>query len=145
MKDDIYAAIYFAGPSNWGRLIAPTRYDLGIGEIAIPLTSALNTNRYTRTPGKAITALTNLAAAAVLLSNKIAEDLFITTAQDIYAEALAVARKLDNHDTPPHVWFQDDSDVYRAAMRAIRSNDPRVHAMLLVDLIRIADHIADYA
>lgn len=143
MNDEIYAAIYFAGPSNWGHLIAPTRYDLGLEEIAVSLSSALNVNRYTRTPGKAITALTSLAVAAVLLSNKIAGDLFITTAQDVYAEALAVARKLDTHETPTHPWFQADGDVYRAAMRGIRSNDPRVHAMLLVDLIRIANRIAE--
>lgn len=90
----------------------------------------------------AIYALTDLAATANILSNAIANTIFITTALDIFKEARTAAHILHvtNRDTPT---FTPDYRTYRYFKQAVDTGDPQVIIGLLIDVIRIAYHIAE--
>lgn len=62
-----------------------------------------------------IAALGELATVAIIIANNIANDIFTTTAQDVFQEAYVVASELDRHAPKPLSWPQTNNGAYRAA------------------------------
>ena len=144
IADDTPNAIYLAGPTNWHHLLAPTRCNPEIESIPFLFGNYLAiSNRNPVRPGNAIAALSGLSATAIILSNLIANDVFTTTAQDVFREALVVACELDRYATKPLSWHQTNNDAYRAALKILRSGNTLAQAMLLVDVIRAADQLTN--
>ena len=83
-----------------------------------------------------------LAAAANLISNAIANSIFTIDAHTIFEDARTTANLLDatNKKLPP---FTPNVATYKHVARALRTNDPRVLSMLLIDIIRTANHIVN--
>lgn len=142
MTDETFTALQYAGPASWHHLIAPTRtFPLTEGTAqaaAISMDSACDRLNDI----SAVYALTDLAATANILSNAIANTIFTATALDIFKEARTAAHILHvtNRDTPT---FNPTFRTSRHFKQAIDTQDPRVLAMLLIDVIRIAYHIAE--
>ena len=82
-----------------------------------------------------------LAAAANLTSNAIANSIFTADANTIFKDARTTTAILDatNKNLPQ---FTPKVSTYKHVARALRTNDPQVLSMLLIDIIRTADHIA---
>lgn len=137
MVDETFTALQYAGPASWHHLIAPTR-TFPLTEGAIQAASLSMDSAYDRLNGiSAVYALADLAAAANIISNAIANTLFTTTALDIFKEARIAAHILHviNRNTPT---FTPTFMTYRYFKRAAETQDPRVLSMLLIDIIRIA-------
>ena len=142
MSDETFAALQYAGPASWHHLIAPTR--------TFPLTEfSIHSIAYAMSPGdrklggnEPVVQLGALAAAANLTSNAIANAIFTTTALDIFKEARTAAHVLHatNKNTPT---FIPNVSTYKHVARALRTNDPQVLAMILIDIIRTAYHITE--
>ena len=140
MTDETFTVLHYAGPANWHHLIAPTR--------TFPLTeatmqasaSAIDSTLGNLNEIEAIFALTDLASAACILSNAVANAIFPASAQDIFKDARTTAKLLDtrNKHTPN---YKPTIGTYNAFLRAAKTNDPQVLALLLIDIIRIANHI----
>ncbi len=90
----------------------------------------------------AITTLVDLAAAANILANAIANCKQVAGAQSIFKLTRAAAHILDiiNKDTPS---FTPTFCTYRHFKRAAETRDSQVLSMLLIDVIRIANHITE--
>lgn len=140
MIDETAPALHCAGPNSWHHLIASTR--------ALPLTESTSQAASLAMDSavghfkgiEATFALSSLAAAAVILSNAIANTTLTANARSIFEGARATARTLDSiaANTPRF------TPTFRTAThfkRAVDTNDPQILAMLLIDTIRIAFHI----
>lgn len=142
MVDETFTALHYAGPANWHHLIAPTR--------TFPLTEfSIHSIAYAMSPGdrelsnnEPVVRLGTLAAAANLTSNAIANITFTADAHIIFKDARMTAAILDatNKNLPQ---FTPNVSTYKHVARALRTNDPRVLSMLLIDIIRTATHIAE--
>lgn len=132
MSDETFTALQYAGPANWHHLIAPTR--------TFPLTEfSIHSIAFAMSPGdrklsgnEPVVQLGILAAAANLTANAIAPGIF--------EDARMTATILDttNKKLPQ---FTPNVSTYKHVARALRTNDPQVLAMLLIDIIRTANHI----
>lgn len=142
MTDETFTALHCAGPASWHHLIAPTR--------TFPLTEfSIHSIAFAMSPGYEklsdndhVVRLGALAAAANLTSNAIANAIFTTTALGIFKEARTAAHVLHatNKNTPT---FIPNVSTYKHVARALRTNDPQVLSMLLIDIIRTANHITE--
>ena len=142
MSDETFAALQYAGPASWHHLIAPTR--------TFPLTEfSIHSIAYTMSPGdrelsnnEPVVRLGDLAAAANLTSNAIANITFTADAHIIFKDARMTAAILDatNKNLPQ---FTPNVSTYKHVARALKTNDPQVLSMLLIDIIRTATHIAE--
>lgn len=142
MTDETYTALHYAGPASWHHLIAPTR--------TFPLTeSSIHSIAYAMSPGdmrlsnnEPVAQLGALAAAANLTSNAIANSIFTADAHTIFKDARMTAALLDtaNKGLPQ---FTPNVATYKHVARALRTNDPQVLSMLLIDIIRTANHIVN--
>ena len=142
MTDETHAALHYAGPDNWHHLIAPTR--------TFPLTEfSIHSIAYAMSPGdrrlsgnEPVVRLGILAAAANLTSNAIANIIFTADAHIIFKDARMTAALLDatNKNLPQ---FTPNVSTYKHVARALRTNDPQVLSMLLIDIIRTANHIIE--
>ena len=142
MTDETFTALHYAGPAGWHHLIAPTR--------TFPLTEfSIHSIAYAMSPGDAklsdnepVVKLGILAAAANLTSNAIANSIFTADANVIFKDARMTANILDatNKSLPQ---FTPNVSTYRHVARALRTNDPQVMSMLLIDVIRTANHITE--
>lgn len=140
MTDETFTALKYAGPANWHHLIAPTRtFPLTDDTIEMAATSMDSTLNCPYDIG-AITTLVDLAAAANILANAIANCKQVAGAQSIFKLTRAAAHTLDiiNKDTPS---FTPTFNTYRHFKRAAETRDSQVLSMLLIDVIRIANHI----
>ena len=142
MIDETFTALQYAGPASWHHLIAPTR--------TFPLTEfSIHSIAYAMSPGdrklsdnEPVVLLGALAAAANLTSNAVANKLFVTTALDIFKEARIAAHILHvANNGLPHV--ATDARTYKHVARALKTNDPQVLSMLLIDIIRTAYRITE--
>lgn len=90
----------------------------------------------------AIPTLTDLAATANILANAIANSQQVAGAQSIFKLTRTTARALDtiNKDTPS---FTPTFNTYRHFKRAAETRAPEVLSMLLIDVIRTANHITE--
>ena len=142
MTDETHAALQYAGPASWHHLIAPTR--------TFPLTEpSIHFIAFAMSPGdrklsgnEPVAQLGALAAAANLTSNAIANNVFTADAHIIFKDARMTAAFLDatNEGLPQ---FTPNVSTYKHVTRALRTNDPQVLAMLLIDIIRTANHITN--
>ena len=142
MVDETYAALQYAGPASWHHLIAPTR--------TIPLTThSIHAISFAMSPGSsdldgsaATCQLGYLSVAANLTANAIANSIFVADANTIFKDARTTATILDvaNEGIPQ---FTPTVNTYRYVKQALETNDPQVLSMLLVDIIRTANHIAE--
>ena len=142
MTDETFTALHYAGPASWHHLIAPTRTfpltELSIHSIAFAMSPGdrkLNSN-------EPVVQLGILAAAANLTSNAIAHNIFAADAHIIFKDARMTAAILDaaNKGLPQ---FTPTVSTYKHVVRALRTNDPQVLSMLLIDIIRTANHIIE--
>lgn len=140
MIDETVPALHYAGPNSWHHLIASTH--------ASPLTESTSQAASLAMDSavghfkgiEAIFALSDLPAAAIILSNAIANTTLTTNAHSIFEGARATAHILDNIATNTPRF----TPTFRTAThfkRAADTNDPQILAMLLIDTIRIANHI----
>lgn len=133
-------ALQAAGPDNWEHSIAPTDFPLTEATTqaaSISIDSAVNTIGGISN----VFALHDLAAAATILANAVANTTPGMDATEAFKEARLTAHALDviNKNTPR---FNPDFRTYKHTDQAITTNNPTVLAMLLIDFIRIADRIA---
>lgn len=142
MTDETFTALKYAGPANWHHLIAPTRtFPLTDGTAQSAALSMDSACDYLNDIS-AIYALTDLAATANILANAIANCKQVAGAQSIFKLTRTAARVLDiiNKDTPS---FTPTFNTYRHFKRAVETRDSQVLSMLLIDVIRIANHITE--
>lgn len=142
MTGETFTALKYAGPASWHHLIAPTR--------TFPLTEfSIHSIAYAMSPGdrelsdnEPVVLLGVLATAANLTSNAIANSIFTADAHTIFKDARMTAAILDatNKKLPQ---FTPNVSAYKHVVRALRTNDPQVLSMLLIDIIRTANHIAE--
>ena len=142
MIDETFTALQYAGPASWHHSIAPTR--------TFPLTGfSIHAIAFAMSPGdrklsgnERTVQLSYLAAAANLTSNAIANNIFTADAHTIFKDARMTAALLDatNKGLPQ---FTPNVSTYKHAARALRTNDPQVLSMLLIDIIRTANHITE--
>ena len=140
MSDETFTALQYAGPASWHHLIAPTR--------TFPLTEfSTHSIAYAMSPGdrklrdnESVVRLGVLATAANLTSNAIANSIFTADAHTIFKDARMTADLLDatNKKLPQ---FTPNVSTYKHVARTLRTNDPQVLSMLLIDIIRTANHI----
>lgn len=140
MVDETYAALQFAGPASWHHLIAPTK--------TFPLTeatihsAALSMDAVVSNAGSIapIYALTDLCATSAILSNAIANTTFTRNARDVFEEARLSANLLDviNKNSPT---FNPTFRTYQYFKQAIGTRDRQVLHSLLVDTIRVGNHV----
>lgn len=142
MTDETFTALKYAGPASWHHLIAPTRTFPLTDGTAQAAAQSMDSAYCHRNDISAIYTLTDLAATANILSNAIANTILTTTALDIFKEARNAAHILraTNRDTPP---FTPTLRTYRYFKQAVDTRDPKVIIRLLIDVIRIAYHIAE--
>lgn len=143
MADETFTILHYAGPATWHQNIAPSRTDMDPNAIITNIGSALNACIGPRSTELNILTLAELSVAANLLSNKIANTIFVADAQTTFKDARMVANILDAINKTPHPAFVPPFKKTQPMMRAARSNDPAVLSMLLIDVIRIAYHITE--
>ena len=142
MIDETATALRFAGPASWHHLIAPTRTfpltEFSIHSIAV----AMSPGDRRLSDNEPIVQLGALAAAANLTSNAIANSIFTADAHTIFKDAHMTAALLDatNKKLPQ---FTPNVRTYKHVALALRTNAPQVLSMLLVDIIRTANHITE--
>ena len=142
MTDETFTALHYAGPASWHHLIAPT-HTFHLTEFSIhSIAFALSPGDRGLSGNEPAVRLGALAAAANLTSNAIANSIFTADAQSIFKDARMTAAILDatNKKLPQ---FNPNVSTYKHVARALRTNDPRVLSMLLIDIIRTATHIAE--
>lgn len=142
MINETFTALQYAGPASWHHLIAPTR--------TFPLTEfSIHSIAHAMSPGdgklsgnELMVRLGALAAAANLTANAIANSIFTADAHTIFKDARMVAALLDaTNKGLPHI--TPNVSTYKHVARALRTNDPQVLSMLLIDIIRTANHITE--
>lgn len=142
MVDETFTTLQYAGPASWHHLIAPTRTfpltDYSIHAIA----SAMSPGDMELSGNEPVIQLGALAAAANLTSNAIANSIFTADAHIIFNDARMTAALLDatNKGLPQ---FTPNASTYKHVARALRTNAPQVLSMLLIDIIRTANHITE--
>ena len=142
MTDETFTALQYAGPASWHHLIAPTR-TFPLTELSIHAIAVAMSPGYRKLSGnEPVVQLGAFAAAANLISNAIAHSIFVTEANIIFKDARMTANILDatNKSLPQ---FTPNVSTYKHVARALRSNDPQVMSMLLIDFIRTANHITE--
>lgn len=142
MANETFTALQYAGPASWHHLIAPTR--------TFPLTEfTIHSIAFAMSPGdrrlsdnEPAVQLGTLAAAANFTANAIANNIFVANANTIFKDARTTAAILDetNKNLPQ---FTPNVSTYKHVARALRTNDPQVLSMLLLDIIRTANHITE--
>ena len=142
MHDETSLALKQAGPDNWHHLIAPTKtFPLTEGTTqfaALAMDSTVGLCRSIATT----TALADLAGAALVLSNAIANGALAANAQEAFKEARNTANYLDaiSSHTPA---FTPTFRTYAYFKRALDTRDTSVLVALLIDVIRVANHLAN--
>lgn len=124
-----------AGPQNWDALIADDHAGTS-PEAALPLISTA-LRRQCNTAEGALAALAGLAGAALILSYSIA-DTSRHNALEVFRGCRNTANNLECAGTPV-----DYKSAISAVNKILYSRDTLASAMLLVDVIRIANHITE--
>lgn len=106
MIDEMPAILTFAGPDSWHHLIAPSRTNLTTQNAAALIGSTLSACTGPRSDALNITTLAELAAASIIISNKIANTLFAISALTVFEEARRAARILENNAPTTHPAFK---------------------------------------
>lgn len=142
MSDETFTALQYAGPASWRHLIAPT-HTFPLTEFSIhSIAAAMSPGCRHLSNNEPVVQLGALAAAANLTSNAIANSIFTADANTIFDDARMTASILDitNKKLPQ---FTPNVSTYKYVARALRTNSPQVLSMLLIDIIRTANHIIE--
>lgn len=124
-----------AGPENWGALISADHARVA-PETALPLINTTLRQQCNTVEG-AFTALASLAGAALVLSYSIA-DTSLHHALEVFRGCRHTANNLECTGMPV-----DYKSAISAVNKILYSRDTLASAMLLVDVIRIANHITE--
>ena len=126
-----------AGPKQWHHLISADHADTH-PEAASPLLNAALKQQCT-TLDSTFIALSGYTGAALILAYRIASH----STADAHSALIACRRTaeeltaINGYTQPPH------KDTISAINKILYSNDPLAYAMLLVDIIRTANHITE--
>lgn len=136
-------AIAAMHPNHWGRLIDaghmhPAPIQVG-GLLTWALRGRPTLNVDTTT---AITISTSLLGASIILSHSIAGLTGCDSARDVYDECRRVASILDNR-TPGGIAHNNPDAMVDAAYAIINTYNSDALTWMLVDIIRIANHITE--
>nr|DAS36424.1 MAG TPA: hypothetical protein [Caudoviricetes sp.] len=122
-----------AGPENWGFLISGDHADLA-PEAASPLISVA-LRQQCNTLESALSALSGLAGATLILTHSLAAQ-STCNALNIYRRCQRAANATEGPYTPI-----ERKRAISAANKILYSRDPLALSALLIDIIRIANHI----
>lgn len=122
-----------AGPQNWDALIT-NDHACASPEAALPLINTALRQQCNTIEG-AFTALTGLAGAVLILSYSIA-DASRSNALEVFRGCRHTANNLEHAGTPV-----DYKSAISAVNKILYSRDTLASTMLLIDVIRIANHI----
>lgn len=142
MTDETHAALQCAGPDSWHHLIARTRTFPITGPSIHFIAVAMSPGDRKLSGNEPVGQLATLAAAANLTSNAIANSIFTADAHTIFKDARMTADLLDatNKKLPQ---FTPNARTHKHVAQALRTNAPQVLSMLLIDIIRTANHIVN--
>lgn len=129
-----------AGPSRWLSLIADDHTETLPASAAQLISSATRNGINPVTLEGAFVSLAELAAAAIILSNAVATDLTIS-AQKAFIDARAIAKELNVRSTLPAITGGDTTQISTTAVTFNTQAGTEALIRLLVDTIRIANHI----
>lgn len=129
-----------AGPSNWLSLIVDDHIQVEPASAIRLIASATKTGINHTTPEGAFTSLSKLIAAAIILSNAIAANQTIS-AQKVFIRARGTARKLDERSPLSSITGDATTRISSAAAAFNTNAGTRALCMLLIDVIRISNHI----
>lgn len=129
-----------AGPSRWLYLIEDDHIGTNPASAAQLISSATRNGINPVTLESAFVSLTKLTAATIILSNTVATDLKIS-AQKAFIDARAVARDLNTNSTLPTITGGDTTQISAAAFTFNTQAGTEALIRLLIDIIRIANHI----
>lgn len=130
-----------AGPDSWLSLIVDDHIQVEPASAIRMIASATKTGINPVTPEAAFVSLGKLAVAAIILSNAIATNQTIS-AQKVFIRARGTARKLDERSPLPSITGSATTRISLAAGTFNANAGTRALCMLLIDTIRIANHIA---
>lgn len=131
-----------AGPSRWLSLIEDDHTQTNPAAAAQLISSATRNGINPVTLENAFTDLAKLASATIILSNAIATDLTIS-AQKVFIHARATAKYLNAHSTLPTITGGDTTQISAAAFTFNTQAGTEALIRLLIDTIRIANHITN--
>ena len=131
-----------AGPSRWLSLIEDDHTQTNPAAAAQLISSATRNGINPVTLEGALTSLAKLTVATIILSNAVATDLTIS-AQKVFIGARAVAKDLDARSTLPTITGGDTTQISTAASTFNTQAGTEALIRLLVDIIRIANHITN--
>ena len=124
-----------AGPKNWGFLISGDHADTH-PEAASPLLDVAF-RQSCNTLESTFTALSGLAGAALILAHRNAA-YSTRNALDVFRGCRRTANDLEDLNGHTPVGYQD---AITSASKILYGGDPTALAMLLIDVIRVANHI----
>ena len=129
-----------AGPSNWWHLIKNDHTEMR-PEGAIPiLAGPLTRGNSEPTIDQTIASLFSFAGASLILANAAASQ-STYTAREVFLAAKKTAEDLDSYAPTPHPTVSNER-AWWAAVKILQSGSGDAYLWLLVDIIRIANHIA---
>lgn len=129
-----------AGPNNWWHLIKNDHTEMR-PEGAIPILAApLNRGNAEPTIEQAIITLFSFAGASLILANAAASQ-STYTAREVFLAAKKTAEDLDSYAPTPHPAASNER-AWWAAVKILQSESGDAILWLLVDIIRVANHIA---
>jgi hypothetical protein len=134
------AVASIAGPNNWWHLIRNDHTEMR-PEGAIPiLATPLNGGNAEPTIEQAVITLSSFAGASLILANAAASQ-SIYTAREVFLAAKKTAEDLDSYAPTAHPATGNER-AWWAAVKILQSESGDAFLWLLVDIIRIANHIA---
>ena len=131
-----------AGPSRWLSLIEDDHTQTNPAAAAQLISSATRDGINPATLENALTSLAKLAAATIILSNAIATNQTIS-AQKVFINSRAVAKDLNARSTLPTITGGDTTQISTAAFTFNTQAGTEALIRLLIDNIRIANHITN--
>ena len=131
-----------AGPNKWLALIEHDHTETNPAAAAQLISSATRDGINPASLESAFTSLAKLAAATIILSNAVATDTTIS-AQKVFIDARAVARDLNARSTLPTITGEDTTQISTAAFAFNTQAGTEALTRLLIDVIRIANHITE--
>ena len=131
-----------AGPSRWLSLIEDDHTQTNPAAAAQLISSATRGGINPATLEDAFTSLAKLTAATIILSNAVATNQTIS-AQKVFIDARAVAKELNARSTLPTITGGDTTQISATASTFNVQAGTEALIRLLIDTIRIANHIAN--
>lgn len=132
-------AAAIAGPTSWWHLIQNDHIEVRPEGATSLLAGPLNGGNVEPTIERAITDLSSLAGASLILANAAASQ-SIYTAREVFLAAKKTAEDLGSYAPTPHPAVSNER-AWWAAVKILQSGSGDAFLWLLVDIIRLANHI----